>query len=376
MSIKLLFVINAPEFFLSHRLPVAVRARELGYEVHVLTGPGAGSSEIQSFGFSHYTVPMSRSGMSPFAELKTLFSIYRVIRRVHPTLVHLVTIKAVLYGGLASRLAGVPGVVAAISGLGTVFISPGIKARLLRAFVKQFYKVSLKQRHLRVIFQNPTDKALLSNLLSLNDIHTALIRGSGVSLDEYACKSETQGIPVVVMASRLLRDKGVFEFVEAARALRAKGVKAKFKLVGDPDPGNPTSVTEQELTRWSAEGHVSLLGYRTDIPALYAASHIVCLPSYYREGLPKTLVEAAACGRAVVTTDMPGCRDAIEPGETGLLVPPRDAMALADAIQYLIEHPQQRRRMGEAGRKLAERDFAIEKIVDAHMEIYRELLDK
>jgi glycosyltransferase involved in cell wall biosynthesis len=174
------------------------------------------------------------------------------------------------------------------------------------------------------------------------------------------------------MAARLLRDKGVVEFVGAARLLADRGVVVKSRLIGSPDPGNPTTITQDELSAWQAEGLVELPGYLSDIPEQYAQSHIVCLPSY-REGLPKSLVEAAACGRPVVTTDVPGCRDAIEPGETGILVPARDATALADAIQELVESPEQRRAMGLAGRELAEREFAIERIVDQHLAIYREL---
>ena len=171
----------------------------------------------------------------------------------------------------------------------------------------------------------------------------------------------------------MLRDKGVFEFIEAARLIHARGFDAEFHFIGDIDPGNPTTVTELDLEHWAQEGHVKLLGFRDDIPQQYAESHIVCLPSY-REGLPKSLIEAAACGRGVVTTDVPGCRDAIEPDVTGFLVPPKDAVALANAIHKLIENPELRYEMGQNGRRLAEREFTIEKIVDEHLKIYRELL--
>jgi glycosyltransferase involved in cell wall biosynthesis len=175
------------------------------------------------------------------------------------------------------------------------------------------------------------------------------------------------------MAARLLRDKGLLEFVEAARLLKSRGVAVVMRLIGSPDPGNPTSATQSELRGWSAERIVELPGYCTDIASQYAAAHIVCLPSY-REGLPKGLVEAAACGRAVVTSDVPGCRDAIDPNITGVLVPAKNPIALADAIQALIESPERRAQMGKAGRELAEQAFAIEKIVAQHMTIYRELL--
>jgi len=202
---------------------------------------------------------------------------------------------------------------------------------------------------------------------------TRLISGSGVDLKDFPVLPEPDQIPVVVMASRLLKDKGVHEFVEAARILRSRGVDARFQLIGDPDPGNPVSVTAESIQAWREEGVIECLGFRTDIPKLFSQSNIIVLPSYYGEGLPRVLIEAAACGRAVVTTDMPGCRDAIVPDVSGLLVPARDAKALADAIQLLIEDADLRQRMGREGRRLAEKEFSIEKIVQAHLEIYASL---
>jgi glycosyltransferase involved in cell wall biosynthesis len=236
------------------------------------------------------------------------------------------------------------------------------------------YRVALKHKNLRVIFQNADDKEKLLSTRAIVPSQTVIIRGSGVSLGEYPYLPEPEGLPVVAMAARLLKEKGICEFVEAARILKARNIKADMRLIGSPDFGNPSSVTEEELARWKAEGVVNLLGFRTDIAAQYAKSNIVCLPSYYGEGLPKSLIEAAACGRAVVTTDMPGCRDAITPDETGILIEPRNAVALADAIQYLIENPTVRMKIGEAGRKLAENAFTIESVVEQHMSIYQELL--
>jgi len=297
------------------------------------------------------------------------------MREIRPDLVHLVTIKPVLYGGLMARLAGVPAMVAAISGLGTVFIERDQKRSWMRSGVEWFYRLALGHPNAKVIFQNPDDRAALIGIRAVREEKTALIRGSGVSLAVYPMRPEPEGVPVVTFAARLLKDKGVREFVEAARALKERGVVARFWLVGSPDLGNLTSISEEELSQWSKNGLVEALGYRTDIPDLFAKSNIVVLPSY-REGFPKVLIEAAACGRAVVTTDVPGCCDAIEPETTGLLVPARDASALADAIQALIDAPLRRKQMGVSGRALAEREYAIEKVVDAHLAIYRELLAK
>lgn len=375
---KILFVVNAPEFFLSHRLPVAEAAQRAGYTVHIATGPGAACQSIARLGFAHHELPMSRSGRNPLAELRTLGALYRVLRRVRPDVVHLVTIKPVLYGGLLARLVGVPAVVAAISGLGTVFIAgpgEGWMRMGMRGLVRWLYRFALGHANLRVIVQNPDDCDVLVGMGAVGQDRTVLIRGSGVALVAYPVQPEPPGVPVVTFAARLLKDKGVQEFVQAARMLHSRGVSARFWLAGALDPGNLTSVAEQELSCWRDEGVLQVLGHQTDIAGLFARSHIVVLPSY-REGLPKTLIEAAACGRAVVTTDVPGCRDAITPGVTGLLVPARNARALADAVQHLLEHPQQRIRMGEAGRLLAEREFAIEQVVAAHLAIYQELLQQ
>ena len=372
-AMRLLFVVNAPEFFLSHRLPIALAAKRAGYEVHVATADdGQACRTITEQGLIHHIVPLTRSGQHPVRELAAIMSLCRLMKRLHPDLVHLVTIKPVLYGGLAARLAGVPAVVAAVSGLGTVFVSRGGRAGLVRRVVGVLYRLALGHRNLAVIFQNPDDRAALTRIGAVEAHQTRLIRGSGVALEDCPLVPEPEGRPVVTMAARLLREKGVVEFVEAARLLAKRGVEVRFRLIGSPDPGNPTSITPEELAIWRDEGLVELPGYRNDITAQYAQSHIVCLPSY-REGLPKSLVEAAACGRAVVTSDVPGCRDAIEPGKSGVLVPARDAVALADAIQRLVEDGEQRRAMGRAGRELAEREFAIDKIVAAHLAIYREL---
>jgi glycosyltransferase involved in cell wall biosynthesis len=371
---KTLFVVNTPEFFLSHRLPIALAAREAGYEVHVATADGDAVREIRRLGLVHHTVAIARSGQNPLAELSSIISLYRLFQTLKPDLMHLITIKPVLYGGIAARLAGISAVVAAVSGLGTVFVAQSAAARVRRMLVSGLYRLAFSQRRLAVIFQNPDDRDGLLAIGALSKDQVRMIRGSGVNLADYSFVPEPEGTPVVVMAARLLRDKGVYEFVEAARQLKSRGVEVVMRLIGAPDPGNPNSVEQAELDGWSAEGVVELLGYRSDIAGQYAAANIVCLPSYYGEGLPKTLVEAAACGRAVITTNHPGCRDAVEPDVTGVLVPVKSAPALADAIQMLIETPERRLRMGRAGRELAEQVFSIDRIVEQHLAIYKELL--
>ena len=314
-QVKLLFVVNIPEFFLSHRLPVAMAARDAGYDVHIATGPGDASARITELGFTHHKVPLTRSGQNPLGELRFMWSLRGLFKKVKPDIVHFVTIKPVLYGGIMARLLGVPAMVAAITGLGTIFLSPNTGHAMVRRCVTSLYRVALGHKNIKILCQNPDDLGMVLRLGSVRKEQTELIRGSGVALDHYTVRPEPMGLPVVTFAARLLRDKGVLEYIEAIRLLKRQGVKAQFWLVGSPDPENITSVSEKHIQAWSAEGLVENFGFREDIAEIFAQSNIVVLPSY-REGLPKVLIEAAACGRAVITTDVPGCRDAIEPGKS------------------------------------------------------------
>ena len=370
---RLLIAVNNPAFFLSHRLPIALAALQAGYEVHVATMDGPSAARIRDHGLYHHVIPMTRSGANPLGELRTVWSLWRLFRRLRPDLVHAVTIKPVLYGGMAARLARVPAFVAAISGLGYIFSGPPSRFDFLRSVACFMYRLALRHPNSRVIFQNDNDREMLARARAIVPEQVLMIRGSGVDLDAFRAVSEPEGPPVAIMAARLLADKGVREFVQAARLSAGHASGLRWELVGSPDPGNPATVTDAELQQWDSEGIVRCMGQRSDIAALYAAAHIVVLPSY-REGLPKSLVEAAACGRAVVTTDVPGCRDAIEPGVTGLLVPVRDAAALATAVQSLAADAGLRQRYGAAGRKLAEREFDIRHVVQAHLDAYDALL--
>jgi glycosyltransferase involved in cell wall biosynthesis len=371
---RLLFVVNDAGFFVSHRLPIALAARDDGFEVHVATAAGGATATIEAHGIAYHRLRLSRSGTNPIRELLTLVEIARVIRRIRPDIVHLVTVKPVIYGGIVARMVRTPAVVAAISGLGHVFVARDFRTRVVRALMATAYRIALSRSGLKVIFQNASDYNALARIGAVTREKAVLIRGSGVDLSEYRAMSESDGVPVVTFAARLLKPKGVYEFVAAAERLRQSGVQARFLLVGDVDPGNTSSATAAEIDRWRAEGVVEVLGHRSDIAAIFAASNLVVLPSYYGEGLPRVLAEAAACGRAVVTTDMPGCRDAIEPGKTGVLVPPRDVGSLCQAIRDLLSDPVRRKQMGAAGRALAEREYGIELVVAKHLDVYRGLV--
>ncbi|RTZ40655.1 glycosyltransferase [Candidimonas sp. SYP-B2681] len=369
---RLMFVVNNPAFFLSHRLPLALGAKEAGFEVHVATMDGPSVPEILAHGLVHHVIPMSRSGRNPAQEVQSIYALWKLFRRLQPDVVHAVTIKPVLYGGIAARLARVPAYIAAISGLGFVFSDRDRRFNFLRLAATGLYRLALGHPNSRVIFQNVNDSEVLRRARVVRPEQVVLIRGSGVDLNEFQASPEPDGPPVAIMAARLLFDKGVAEFVEAARMTAGDASGLRWLLVGAPDPGNPASISELEFASWQREGFVQCLGERSDIAALYQQSNIAVLPSY-REGLPKSLVEAAACGRAVVTTDVPGCRDAIEPGISGLLVPARNARALADAVLRLAREPELRHKMGAEGRILAEQEFDIRKVVQAHVGLYEML---
>ncbi len=375
MSRKLMFVVNVDWFFLSHRLPIALEAQRQGYQVHIATGLTDKLDELKRHGLVVHPLALERSSAGLVNAWRTIVNLWRVFRVVRPDVVHLVTIKPVLLGGLVARLVGVPAVVVAVSGLGFVFIARGAKAAVRRWLVGRLYRLALGHHNLVVIFQNSDDRVSLSKLAHLPDSKVEMIRGSGVDLAQYEQMPLPSGLPVVLLAARLLADKGVREFVQAARLLKQQGVSARFCLVGSVDPANPASLTDAELSQWANEGVVELWGQRSDMPEVLSSARLVVLPSH-REGLPKILLEAAACGRAVVTTDVPGCRDAIDPRITGLLVPVRNATALAETLNELIYDPSRCQAMGNAGRALAERAFDVRQVVARHLRIYQELIDK
>ena len=373
MTRKLLFVVNVDWFFLSHRLPIALAAQKAGFEVHIATGITDKLAVLVSYGLKVHQLGLVRGGVGLLNAVQTILELRQIIKHVRPDVVHLVTIKPVLLGGLVARWLRVPAVVSAVSGLGFVFMADGFVARMRRGLVGRVYAWALGHPNQAVIFQNPDDRDTLLAATNLPADKVEMIRGSGVDLAQYALTSAPTGVPVVLFPARLLSDKGVFEFVNAVRLMQANGVVARFVLAGLVDAANPTSVTQTQLNAWATEGVVENWGYRADMPQVMASASVVVLPSY-REGLPKALLEAAACGRAVVTTDVPGCRDAIEPGVSGLLVPVRNSVALAQAIEELLTNHDKRDAMGVAGRRLAEQEFDVTAVVAKHLAIYERLL--
>jgi len=370
---RLLFVLADAPFFISHRLPIARAAKAAGYEVHVAV-PFAEDPvrRIKACGLIHHDIPLSRGARSVWGELRLIAALARLVRRLRPAMMHAVSLKPVIYGGLVARLLRVPAAVLAVTGLGYVFLREGTGAALTRGLVKRLYRFALGHSNGCAVFQNPDDRDLFVAGGLVADQPIVMIRGCGVDTTLFAPAPEPVGAPTVVFPARILGDKGVHEFVAAARRLRGDGVAARFVMVGRTDPDNPTDVGEPAIRRWEADGAVEWWGFRDDMAAVLNQAHIVCMPSY-REGLPRVLIEAAACARAIVTADVPGCREIVRDMENGLLVPARDGAATAAAIRRLIDDPDLRRRLGARGREIILAEFSVERFVAETMAVYRGL---
>ena len=370
--LKVLYFITEDWYFCSHRLPLAIAAKDAGYDVAVVTNVNKHGAAIRQTGVRVIPFNLSRRGMNLLSEFITIARLIVIYRKEKPDLVHHVAMKPVLYGSLAAWLSGASGVVNALAGLGYVFTSDKLKAHILRSVIGKIFRGLLNRRTSRLILQNQDDRTLFIRKRFIDEERIRLIRGSGVDTDVFSPSPEPSGIPVVMLASRMLWDKGIKEFVEAARQLKTHGVKAHFVLVGDPDQHNPSSIPKEQLTFWHKEGVVEWWGWRDDMPSVLAQAHVICLPSY-REGLPKVLLEAASCGRPIVASDTPGCREIVHDRENGLLVPVQSTVELANAIQILINNPELRQKMGARGREIVLSEFAIEKIISETMTVYKEL---
>ncbi len=373
-SPRLLFLMNEALFFTTHRLPVAQAARAAGYEVHVAAPFEDGPvGIIRGCGFHYHDLPLKRGGRGLLGEARLLARCFQLIHRIKPDLVHHVAMKPVIYGGLASRLLGVPAVVHAVTGLGFLFIRDDWPARTIRALIMPLYRFALGHPNARVIFQNPDDLKLFLDRRLVRQEITLMIKGCGVDMTAFAPSAPTDNSVIVMFPARILGDKGVHEFIHAARGLKADGVNARFVLVGRRDPANPTDVAEATIRAWEAEGLAEWWGFRVDMPAVLAQAQIICMPSY-REGLPRGLIEAAACGLPIVTADVPGCREVVRHGESGILVPVRDGPATAAAIRQLLDDPDLRAAMGRAARRLALEEFTVEAFVADTLAAYHAVL--
>jgi len=348
---KVLFYVHDDAYFVSHRLGLARHLANEGYEVVVATPAGDRCHEIRAAGLRHCAVVAGKT-RNPFRMLAATARLQRLYRRERPDVLFHVSMRAALFGGLAARLAGCRNVVNLVTGLGYAFSSGG---RLLRWAVEQAYRYCLRGR---IIFQNPDDRDhfLVRGLCRSED--ATVIPGSGVDVEAFSPCPEPGGTPTILFAARLLWDKGIGTLVEAGRLLRARGVPHRIVVAGRLDAENPSGVAESQMAEWAEEGVIEWVGFDRDMAQSLARCAVACLPSYYREGVPMSLLEAAACGRPIVTTDAPGCREVVEDGVTGSLVPVRDAKALANALARLLADPALRASLGAAGRKRARRYFS------------------
>ena len=371
---KLLYLVSKDWYFVSHRLALATAAKAAGFDVAVATRVTRHADPIRAAGLRLIPINFTRAGLRPVSELLSLRELAAVYKREAPDLVHHVSVKPVIYGTLAARFAQPKGIVNAIMGLGWVFSSDSMKAKALRPLVRAALRRSLSGQNTRVIVQNTDDATgIISEGLSPPG-HVRLIRGSGVDPSKYSAEPPPPGAPIVVLPARLIEAKGVGEFMDAAAILKNEGIDARFALVGKPDAGNRTSITPEQIARHVEAGHIEYWGWREDMPEVLKSASIVCLPTFYGEGLPKALLEAAAAARPIVATDVAGCREIVRSGENGWLVPPRDARALADALREAISHPELCARYGAAGRRIVERDFSLDAIIRDTLAVYEELI--
>lgn len=367
---RLLIVVNVPWFFVMHRMSVALMAQARGVDVHIACGEGAGREDIEAAGLQFHPLPLTRASFAPWSDACSVAALVRLYRELRPDVVHHVTLKPVIFGSIAARVAGVRGVINAFSGLGHAFGGVSSPARMRRWAIQRLIAMSLKLPRQKAVFENQDDRELLIGTRSVTREESLVIAGVGVDTEEFFASAEPATPVCVLMACRMLREKGVLYFVEAARRLKKRGVVARFLLVGAPDPFNRGSITEDELRAWSREGIVEWQGYQRDMPQVVRAAHILCLPTYYREGVPRILMEGAASGRALVTTDMPGCRDIVQDGVNGFVVPPHDVEALEAALERLITDAALRARLGAAGRTIAEQHFGLPRVLEQFWALY------
>jgi glycosyltransferase involved in cell wall biosynthesis len=370
----LLFVVPDARFFVTHRLPLALAAKARGYRVHVATAAGKDSARIVEAGLEWHPVRFGALRKRPWSDLLTLIDLNLLYRRIKPDIVHHVTFKAVLYGTIAARLHGIRAVVNAMTGLGEVFAADTLSDRFWRALTIFLLRTFVRSRHMRLLVQNADDLRVLVETGAANADQTVLIRGSGVDPDSFIPFSpRADAVRIVSCASRIIETKGIGDFVAAAGRLRAEGLRVRFLLAGDRDTDSGKSIPAATFDAWLRAGDIEYLGMRDDVREVYAQTDVVCLPSWGGEGVPKALIEAAACALPIVTTDVPGCRDIVRQNENGILVPPRDVDSLVAALRTLIENPELCGKMGTRGREIVIAEFSLPIVIKATLAVYETL---
>jgi len=368
----IIYFVSEDWYFCSHRLPIARKALKDGFKVVVVTNVNNHRDIIESEGFELAPIEMSRGSVNLFSEFKTIYQIYTYCKKINPSVIHNVALKPVIYGTIVAKFIGSIKIVNAMAGLGFVFISDRIKARVIRLFIHKLFKFLFSSNSIGLILQNKDDLSYFLDNKLVKKNQTAIIRGSGVDINKFTPIKESTNTPIVMLASRMLWDKGVREFVSAAKILKDSS-NIRFVLVGESDHENPASISDRQLKKWNELGIVEWWGAMDNMHEVLSKACIVCLPSY-REGLPKVLLEAASCGRPIIATDVPGCREIVRNGENGVLVPPYEVESIADAIKDLVNNPEKRKNMGVNGRKLVESEFSEEIVVSQTLKLYKKML--
>lgn len=376
-SKKLLIVVNVDWFFLSHRLPVALAAKEAGYDVYVVAADTGSGTVIEEHGLTFIPFPFSRKGTRLFSELLILPRLFTLYRNLAPDLVHHVTIKPVLYGSWVALFQKNVRVVNAITGLGGLefaFSNGDKQATFKKWLVHYSYRKVLRNPRSRTIFQNDENREKFIKEGWVDPSQARMIRGSGADCSVYYPDGEPESPPIILLAARMIWDKGIREFIDAALIIRKKRPDVRFVLAGLSDDGNENAVPEKQLREWTEQGVAEWWGHRDDMPEIFRRVTMVVLPTWYPEGVPKVLIEAAASGKPLITTDRPGCRDIVRDGVNGMLIPSHDTDSLIKAIEYLLDHPDIARRYGDTGREIVQTGFSEEIVKSQTLDLYKELL--
>lgn len=374
---KFMMILNDIDWFWSHRLPLARAILDKGWSLHLATHGADQDLKLKKMGVTGGALPKHGRGSDVLNQLGLMWGIYKNIKRCKPDIIHAITIRYAFYTGLVTRIIGYKPVVFTVAGLGSLYTAPGLKMKILRGVILPLLRFAFGGKDKFIIFQNPDDQKKMIDTNIVDVENTVVIRGSGVDITEfsYTPYKETEEAPIILFTSRLLKEKGIEDFIEAAQILKQEGINARFQVAGDVYPDNARSMTRGAMQAVHDTGVIEWLGQVSDMPDLLQRSMMVVLPSYYGEGVPKVLLEAASIGRPIITCDAPGCREAVEHDVNGVLVSPQNPQELAKEIRALVEDSQRRERYGLAGRKRMEEDFHADFVTQKTMDVYTHLLD-
>ncbi len=375
MNKKVLFFVNDLPAFFIQRLNLAQHVKESGYEVIIASPENQKVDDLKELGFSHQTIPVNRKSLNIFSGIVVIYRLVRIIKKIKPDILHNVSSKQVIYGSIAARICGVKKIINLINGLGWIYVERrGIAVKILRSLVSTLYKLALSNKNIIVIFQNPDDKKYFLDRNILDESQIKVILGSGVNTDKF--KPSVEEIPTnqskikIIFLSRMLWVKGVKYLIDAVRILKSRSLEFELNLVGQPDLGNPDSIPYETLESWEKNGLINYKGFINDPIKIIQSADVVVLPTYLREGVPLSLIESASCGKPIVTTDVPGCREIVIDGLNGFLIPPKDTIALSESLEKLIINEPLRKKFGEESRKLALKSFSKEIVNKKTLELY------